>query len=206
MKREHNLSNLVPLQYLECTGTQWIDTGFKLNQNSRVVIDFKITKYQTSWSDAAVPFGARYAWANNQFIIFFPANRQSGVFRCYGNQSLSIEIYNILNNQVHIDANKSNWTITIHGNTYTNTFNSQTFQNQGNCYLFKGNFYNEFSNTNGIAVDDNSHKRIYSCDIYDNGIQVRKFRPYLNAGEPGMLDEINNVWYSNNGTGDFLYA
>lgn len=207
-RREHtNISALTPLQYIESTGTQWIDTGFKLNNNSRVVIDFTVTQYQSVITSALVPFGARYAWANNQFVIFFPVNRQTGVFSCYGNQSPNIEIYNILNNQTHIDANKRNWTITIHGNTYTNTFNSQTFQNQGNCYLFKCNFWNENPNTNGIAPDPtDGNIRMFLCDIYDNGTQVRKFRPYLNAGEPGMLDELNNVWYGNNGTGEFLYA
>lgn len=207
-KREHtNISSLTPLQYIESTGTQWIDTGFKLNNNSRVVMDFMVTKYQTNMPHSLSPFGARYAWTNNQFTIFFPVNRLSGVFRCYGNQSSNIEIYNILNNQTHIDANKRNWTITIHGNTYTNTFNSQTFQNQGNCYLFKCNFWNEFPNNNGIDPDQtDGNIRMFSCDIYDNGTQIRKFRPYLNAGEAGMLDELNNVWYGNNGTGEFLYA
>ena len=206
MKREHNLSNLVPLQYLECTGTQWIDTGFKLNQDSRVVIDFRITKYQTTWSSAAAPFGARYAYGNNMFQIFCPVNRSSDVYFCWNNAFYMFRNYNILNSPITLDANKNVWTININGNVATYTFTNNNFQNQGNCYLFKGNFYNEMPNTNGIDVNDNSHKIISKFDIYDNDTQVRKYRPYLNAGEPGMLDEINNVWYGNNGTGQFLYA
>lgn len=206
MKREHNLSNLIPLQYLECTGTQWIDTEFKLNQDSRVVIDFRITKYQTTWSSAATPFGARYAYANNQFQIFCPVNRSTDVYFCWNTILYKFKNNNILNSPITLDANKNVWTININGNVTTHTFANNNFQNQGNCYLFKGNFYNELSNTNGIDVNDNSHKIISKFDIYDNDTQVRKYRPYLNAGEPGMLDEINNVWYGNNGTDEFLYA
>lgn len=206
MKREHNLSNLVPLQYLECTGTQWIDTGFKLNQNSRVVIDYKITKYQTTWSASANIFGARYGYANNMFQLYCPVNRSTDVYFCWNNEFYVFKNYNILNSPITIDANKNVWTININGSVTTHTSANNNFQNQGNCYLFKSNFYNEMPNTNGIDVNDNSHKIISKCDIYDNDIQVRKYRPYLNAGEPGMLDEINNVWYGNNGTGQFLYA
>ena len=210
MKREHtNISSLTPLQYIESTGTQWIDTGFKLNNNSRVVMDFMITQYQTSFNNGAVPFGARVAWANQMFCLYIPANQQYYIYECFGSLAPRSTDYNILNSLCHLDANKRNWQLQVGTLSYPYTFSTQTFQHTGTCHLFKCNYFGQagqsFLDSNNHEIGEDSHIRIYSCDIYDNGTQIRRFRPYLNAGEAGMLDEINNVWYGNNGTGTFLY-
>ena len=46
------------VEYLESTGTQWIDTGFKHDQNTRFVAKFEVlnvTYNQSRWID---PFGS----------------------------------------------------------------------------------------------------------------------------------------------------
>lgn len=211
MRRESiNTSSLIPLQYIESTGTQWIDTGFKLNNNSRVVMDFMVTQYQSNFTHAACPFGARVAWDNQMFLLNIPANRYYSIYLGYGNSDRSFSNYNILNSTCNIDANKNSWKLKVGGSSHNNTFSSYTFQHTGNCHLFKCNYFGQAGlsifDSDNHEIGEDSHIRIYSCDIYDNGTQVRKFRPYLNAGEAGMLDELNNVWYGNNGTGNFLYA
>lgn len=210
MRREHtNISSLTPLQYIESTGTQWIDTGFKLNNNSRVVMDFMITQYQTNFNNGASPFGARVAWLNQMFVLYIPANQYYSIYEGYGNGRGYYANYNILNSFCHIDANKRNWNLQVGYSSYPYASNSYTFQHTGNCHLFKYNCFGQAGqsawDSDNHEIGEDSHIRIYSCDIYDNGTQIRQFRPHLNAGEAGMLDELNNVWYGNNGTGEFLY-
>lgn len=206
MRREHtNISSLTPLQYIESTGTQYIDTGFKLNHNSRVVIQCMITKLMSDSTLEIDAFGCQqFGWENNcyKFALAVQTNKIAG---CYGNRGWVGNTYSLVNKLVVADLNRNYITVNVQGySTYYRTLTSNTFQNLDNSLLFKCYYPTDFPATDGIMTED-GHLRIYLCDIYDNGVQVRKFRPYLNAGEGGLLDELNNVWYGNNGTGEFLY-
>ena len=45
---------------------------------------------------------------------------------------------------------------------------------------------------------------LYSCQIYDNGTMIRDYIPcQTTAGEIGMWDDVNSVFYGNAGTGTF---
>lgn len=197
------------LEYIESTGTQWIDTGFKLNNNSRVVIEYMITQYQSAYSHPICPFGARRGYNNTQYIVMCPVNRATSMAIGYENNTRFQEIYNILNNHIVIDMNKNvaNWTV---GNdSYNYTFSTSAFQTQGNCYVFKNNYYNELSQYNGIDPGQTDGKmRLFGMEIYDNGTIARDYVPTLRTqdGKPGLYDIINNTFYTNSGTGEFLYA
>ena len=51
-----------------------------------------------------------------------------------------------------------------------------------------------------------SKAKLYSFAIYDNNTLIKKFMPCYRVadGEIGLLDIINNEFYTNNGTGEFL--
>jgi len=218
MRREEIESasgGLIPLQYIESVGTAWINTGFTPNQNTRVVCEFMITVLPPEWaggtSDATVvsiPFGSRYTWGNKMFLANIPANRSNARILSYG---VNYEIYND-SSQVNVlfklDANKNTWTIYKNNSIVaTKYFSSSTFTCAFPLVLFNTFSHDTISGqtTDDILGPSTGQIRMYSCDIYDNGTQVRQYKPYLNAGEAGMLDEINNVWYGNSGTGNFLY-
>jgi hypothetical protein len=47
--------------------------------------------------------------------------------------------------------------------------------------------------------------RLYSCKIYDNGTLVRDYIPCkLQDGSIGLYDKLNNKFYANKGTGEFI--
>lgn len=62
-----------------------------------------------------------------------------------------------------------------------------------------------FARSNGSAVDYYSQCRIYRFKIWDNGSLVRDFVPAMkNSNEEiGMYDIVNDVFYTNAGTGVF---
>ena len=48
--------------------------------------------------------------------------------------------------------------------------------------------------------------RIYELEIYDNGTKVRHYRPCYRKldNKPGMYDTVEDKFYVNLGTGDFI--
>ena len=176
------------LEYIQSTGTQYIDTGFKPNQNSRVVADFQLTasgvwqsvfgawKYTSDYVDSFVFL----ATSSNFFRTDFGADRVSF------SSSLST-----LNRHI-VDHNKTSVTL----DSTTVSHRSQTFSSSYNLNIFAGN-------TGGTASEF-AKMKLYSCKIYDNGTLIRDYIPcQTTAGEIGLWDDVNGVFYGNAGTGTF---
>ena len=181
------------LEYIQSTegGGQYIDTGFKPNQDTRVVCDFA---FGGSSSGLPTVFGAWNAVNTSSFIYVTRANISSGV-SFYAYQSVADSIAKQYNVKYTIDANKNVWQ--FDGQSLA-TFPSSSFQCSYDMYLF---MYN-----NGGSPDNPNSIRVYSCQIYDNGAQVRGFVPAKrdSDGAVGMYDTIGGTFYGNSGTGTFV--
>lgn len=98
--------------------------------------------------------------------------------------------------------------------TFTLTGKSATFQgitistetkentNDGNILLFA--YYN--SSTNLINAFNRYDCKIYGIKIYNGNDLVRNFVParIISNNELGLFDTVNNKFYSNMGTGEFI--
>lgn len=197
--------------YLEDTyGDSYINTGVKLNQDSYVSCEFKVTQYQTNFSMACSPFGARTGWQNNAFNFYIPVNNSTTIYFSYGNQIYSTSSSNILNTTCVVVANKNNWSM-VGATTASKTFTYTAFQNLGDCYMFNTNFYSE--NPPIGLLNSNAHLRISSLSIQDNGTLIRRFVPKVrNDGKPGMYDLCGSIcpltgtpFYINAGSHEFSY-
>ena len=58
------------LEYIQSSGTQYIDTGFKPNQNTKFEVDLAIT------NTGCHVFGARTAYLNKAFVLFWASNSE----------------------------------------------------------------------------------------------------------------------------------
>ena len=173
----------VELEYIEASGTQYIDTGFKPNSNTRVVC--KVSSNQGSSSSHPYIFGAGIAYGNTAF-------EASTLTAAFGNNSTTTA-FNIADNQIHvIDFDKN----VVKIDNITKWTSSGTFNSNFNLYLFGWNLNGSF---NGSLIG-----RIYECSIYDNGKLVRSFVPWRDEnGNIGMYDTLNSKFYANSGTGTF---
>lgn len=218
MRREENILNgeLTPLQYIESVGNAWINTGFTPNQDTRVVCEFMIAQLPPEWANGArdenvisVPFGSRYDFMTQSFTTYLPANSASARIISYGSngQFVATQDSNQVNVRFKIDADKNVWkTYKNDSLVSTKNFSKYNFTCPYPMLLFNTLSYSTLSGEHDTILGPSTGQiRMYLCDIYDNGTQVRQYRPYLNGGGAGMLDEINNVWYGNQGTGYFLY-
>lgn len=180
------------VEYIESTGTQYIDTGFAPNQDTRVVCK---TIFEPG-STAKFLFGARSSTTSDQFSF---AATSSGVYRSgYGSgYSQFSETYSN-DGIIIVDKNKAATTLTLpNGTKGTVEVAESTFTAPCNMVLFAVN--------NNGTVGTFSNTKLYSCQIYDNDVLVRDFVPTVRAdGTPGLLDQTNNAFYTNSGTGTFV--
>lgn len=182
-------SGYTQLEYIESTGTQYIDTGFIPNQDTRFVLTAELTAVSDS-SQTAI-FGSRNA-NKNQFWLYWRYNNLQFAFR-YGNSTTNNLAGNTALTAHVFDANKN--VFSVSGEAVTAA--SATFECLYSAYIFAVN--------NGGVAEYQSSLKLYSCQIYDNGVLVREFVPCKNSGDVGGLyDVLNGVFYGNAGTGEFL--
>ena len=173
------------LEYIQCTGTQYIDTGFKPNQDTRVVFSFAPLADKEGWY-----FGTRQS--------AFSADRFSCLI-AIGTSTIRTDFADVNLNTTFepsgdtvIDKNKN--TTLINGQSFTSA--SKSFTSAYNLYLLCGN--------NGGAVFNNVSVRLYSCKIYDNGTLIRDYRPAKDeSGVVCLYDMVNKQYVYNAGTGTF---
>lgn len=176
------------LEYIQSNGAQYIDTEYKPNNNTRVVMDFQVTAVASAWAGI---FSGRNSDNSNDFCLLMNA---SGVFRSDFNTSRVLFDSSISPTARH-QVNK-NGNVCVMDNTYTVTNTATTFSTSGNLVLCAIN--------SGGTVNSYSKMKIYSCQIYDNGVLVRDFIPAkLPTGQIGLMDKVTKKFYGNKGAGSF---
>lgn len=182
-------SGYTELAYIQSSGTQYIDTGFKHNQNTRVVMHVKpVSITANAWA-----FEGRTAVDKNKKGVFFYFSSGSLWNADYYDGSGRKSFSGISSTaDLNIDYDKNTCTI----NGLSVNFTAKTFQSTFNLTLLA-------CNTGGTVAGHLSAK-LYSCQIYDNGTLVRDFKPCINAsGDVGLFDMVNQQFYGNAGTGVF---
>lgn len=180
-------SGYTRLAYIQSSGTQWIDTGFKPNQNTRIKMDCNVIGFNAV--DAFL-FGARISSGNTAFCLAADdANTQW--FALYGNAVLNPT--GTCTGKHSIDFNQN--VLTLDGENFT--FEKATFQSSYNLLLFA-------TITNGSVDSQRGKMAVYSCQLYDNGNLIRDFIPCINgSGAVGLYDLVGRQFYGNAGTGVF---
>lgn len=174
------------LQYIQSSGSQYIDTGFKPNQNTRVVTDIYLL--DTDSNPKAI-FGGRTAYQSNAFCLW----RYDTYYQFNFNKGANLKDADTYGMH-HIDCNKN--VFTVDGSSLTVSYS--TFQSACTLTIFAVN------QQDGID-DRHAAGRLYSFKIYDNGTLVRDFIPVeTGEGEVGLYDNIEGQFYRNSGTGNFV--
>ena len=175
------------VEYLQSSGTQYIDTGFKPDQNTMIEADIaylgtagdNIAGVRNSSSDAINRFG---------LITFGSAKKIGAFFRDSSIQAITLDNkkhkYNLSKNGLYVDS-------ILYGSS-----NSGSFACSYNYILFGFN-----NGSNGIVYTES---RVYACKIYNSGTLVRNLIPAKNSsGVIGLYDIANSTFYTNAGSGTF---
>lgn len=185
----HNLPEAYQeLDYLESTGTQYINTGIYLTQDHSVEVDYQLTS--TSQSRRGI-FGQVETGLVNRYGVLLTA---SGNKTEYGYGSTNVyyqgSTLDLNRHKIKQEQNK----LCVDG-TLIHTFATTTFTSTVNAPLGSFNYSNY---TPALA-------KYYESKWWNNTTLIRDFIPcYRKAdNKPGFYDIVNNEFYVNAGTDEF---
>ena len=192
------------VEWIQSTGTQYIDTGVAANSNTEFDVDF--IPYNVINTDAHCIFGSWNRTSSEygyQLNIFKYSSSSSWV------SSLGSSGYlftgSVSAEYVYEAGMVSNTRLTcsLHNSTYSSSSGIQK----------QVRFYPNFPTVNitiwarntEFGPDQFSSARLYSLKLYSGTNKIRDFIPCyrISDGEIGLYDIVNDVFYTNQGTGTF---
>lgn len=182
----------IPLEYIESTGIQWIDTGFIANNG--MVLDAKVLPIDGTMVVGSIGpsnINPRYtrnvvSYSREGFYVPQKLNNYSTYYQDAGTTPAVI----------HFDTKGTNFYCTINGNVVVN-MTTDVFENQTTTVKIS---YSDYSATARAG-------RYYYVKIKNsNNTLVRDFIPARNSGDGsvGMYDKVSGTFFPNAGTGEFV--
>ena len=191
------------VEYIESTkgGGQYINTGYKPNNNTRVTMDVRVNGPNETWFgvwDTDYCKGA-YSVGND--------GRVGGVYVGFGDngrtdpwKDANDKTVPVTGNRVTVELNKG---VATCAGVICRDYSGQTFQLNHSLYLFAQNrvpYGRPFIEEDPITC--------FGCQIYEGEELKRDFVPCVNTatGEAGLYDTVEGKFYGNAGAGRFTIA
>ena len=169
------------LEYIASSGTQYINTGFTTNQDTKIEI-------HASYTGNYSIYGSGQAYTN------FTAGSAGGYFYYNGYDPGASPAADYKNNIHYFVQDKNKCYI---DEKLIHTFSYVSFTSPSTLFLFG-------RNAGGALNDAGGTVKIYGCKIYDNDVLIRDYVPCKNSsGVIGLLDKVTKVFYTNAGSGTF---
>lgn len=180
------------VEYIESSGTQYINTGVKPKTNTRMVMTAQVLSSQKTEGHLA-------SVVTSDAALFFVLSLRpvSGVMTYatrYGTSALTPFPTSVTPYGKHVfDKNKGVTKI----DDETVTVTSGAFQIDKPLTLFA-------RNAASGKIDAFTSMKLYECKIYDGTTLIRDFVPCRRTDTtPGLYDLVNNAFYENAGSGTF---
>lgn len=176
-----------PVEYLESSGTQYVDTGYKMSNNSKIVA-------KLSMADANIMTAVGVSGSYQSFSIQSYNDNYRIRWRSGTTSNIQVDSSIPIGTTPHIfEVNSTNAKIdgTVIGNT-----NSYQFAENSNLFICA-------MSSNNLPLNL-AKGRIYYYQIYDSNTLVRDFIPVVNQDNVACLyDLIEGKFYYNQGSGTF---
>lgn len=191
-------SGYTQVDYIQSSGTQYIDTGVIANNDIEFYADF-LTNSPIGRGQHGTIFGARKNYKYGYQLTTYNDTNLQGHFLFGTNNTVANIRYNA---KITVGERQQisfkNHKLYLSDGTTTDV-TSYDFNTEKNIYLFACNESGAF---------EFSKTRIYNLKLYNENTLIRDFVPcYRNSdNEIGMYDLVNDVFYTNQGTGLFTYG
>ena len=176
------------VEYLESSGTQWIDTGVPARENTRV-----LARLYTDETGNKNWFGAGVSQVNGGAFVF-SSHSTTEVEYLWGFHTgtwIKPATSDAVGKKFDIDFSKNG--VIINGTTLDVT--TDTWGNDSDLTITL------FVRNGGSAYISG---RIYYLQIYNDGVLIRDFIPVLDWNmRPALYDRITNTLFYNSGSGEF---
>lgn len=176
---------LVQLEYLESTGTQWIDTGIVPKPGMRIKTE--VSTNTLTYNNSSFFFGSRttggYADSNDQFYGGFENNNNGSIIFCIsGTNKNAIQQSPLINTFYNVECINS--TASSIGDNPITVFGFNIKGENFSHASFKIKYYKIWNERYELIMD---------------------LIPVLDSmGTPCMYDNVTNQYFYNQGTGDFI--
>ena len=184
--------DVVPVEYLESTGTQWIDTGINAKQSLKIRAAF-----ETNSSTSYFAYGVR---VGDSTISCATGIKPNGTgYARWGTSAYAQVVPSGL-----VDITQDSSGVIVNGTSYSYSATQTVVDQSGyTIVVFAGR-------NSATTVTANMVGKFYSCKIWDNNTPVRSFRPIRvgtgSTWEGAMMDVLTRRIYRNAGTGAFTYG
>ena len=169
------------VEYLESTGTQWIDTGIRPAQNLSFAVEFNNLNVNVGYGNV---FGSRLGSNNNEYQVTLYNGGSVGV----GTRYSGLRFY----------ANEIN-TIIYNGIDELNINGTVKKIVPQSCELANGNILLFGISQNGVET------QLANCRIYNVKFgNVRDMIPVRKGGVGYMYDRVSKQLFGNQGSGNFI--
>lgn len=180
-------------EYLESTGTQYIDTMINIDGELNIQVDFEIVSRNNE--DNQCIFGATQDGKGKYYcLLFHDINPIMGYFQYCSNEN----IFNI-----NIDAKKKLSLCTYDGKLL---YNKEIISEVGKNEFISNTTIPVFAQKGGGTIRRFAIMKLYSFIVEKNGMFLMNLIPCLDqTGSPCMYDTVSKQAFYNKGTGEFLY-
>lgn len=190
------------LEYVKSTGTQYFNTGYYPNQNTKLVLKMK-TEGLTSGATAFNAFGtagtnSRFGWwtyfsGSSYFRYGIEGNGRDSkisVARTFENDEF---IVTLDRNSAIIETPNQTYTYSV---TPTNNFTLDL------PLILGGHIWNNGNSTGNFECI----YKLYSCQIYENDVLIKDYIPAINKMDERvcLYDKISGNFLYNSGTGSMI--
>ena len=191
------------LEYIESTGTQWIDTGIRPDSNFAYELKFSGYTIPTTGGGEHVMFGETSGgWEKMVGINQSKVSNRSNVIPYIKYDGVQCSLAQQTEGTFLLNPTG----LYFNGNlVYSKTPDSFETE-QYSIYLFAINFKGTASSmaTSTVTNKFTSYKLEF-FKVWDNNTMVRNMVPAQNSeGVVGLYDTVNNRFYTNDGTGEFV--
>lgn len=187
-------TSYTPIEYIESSGTQYIDTKYVPKANTKFVLDCNVTQNTQRGYEAL--FGCRTGSYKTQAYNFFSRFDNRDV-PCYNRSGTETTGSNMIYGQ--------RITLTTLGQTATwtngvNTYSVTTAGTADNCVysLFLFNL-----SSSGNPDSSYSVMKLYSFKVYEDDVLVREYIPAKDSDVACLYEQVEGKFYYNAGTGIF---
>lgn len=187
------------LEYIEGTGTQYIDTGYYGTQNSGAYIRFALTDL-TSEGSARV-FGTRNGTLGTGAFAFITSKDGTSL----PNDNFYIASNGYASQSTNIDANWHEVSCNIENDKKVYFDGNLIFTGGNTAYTSNGQA-SIFRTYNRTVYGAAATAKISILQIYENAVMVHNFIPCRRDSddELGMYDLVSDTFFTNSGTGTFI--
>lgn len=183
------------VEYLESTGTQYIDIGRKMYNNSEIELCFSFNEMQQNCSI----FGSRANSTTNNFEIA-SVSSSFPIYLDFGNYNTSRATYNnaVINTKYICTISKS--LRAVYDENRTLLASNTTLISADNATPSNARIFD----TAGGYSQNKLKGKVYYCKIWEDGVLIRDMIPCKNSSNvAGLYDTVNGAFYTNAGTGTF---